>query len=49
MIRREARSQMNRVDMRAPVLRVVEGSGGMGSSPFSSSGFKREYSCVDMV
>lgn len=49
MIRREATSQMSRVDTRAPLLRVVEGSEGMGPSPSSSSGFKREYSCEVIV
>lgn len=49
MVRREATSQMTRVDIRAPLLRVVEGSEGMGPSPSSSSGFKREYSYVDIV
>jgi len=49
MIRREAASQMNRVDIRTPVLWGVEGSGGIGPSRSSSSAFKRVYSCVDMV
>ena len=49
MIKRGTTSQISRVDIRAPLLRVVGASGGVGTSPSSSSGFKREYSCVDMV
>jgi len=53
MMRREATSQRNRFVIRARLLRVVGASGGTGTSPSSSSGFKREYSCVgvgvDMV